>query len=227
MKIKCIITDDEPLAVSLLEKYVSEMPDFELLSTFLNPIEAIEFIQNNEVDLVFLDIQMPELSGINFMKIVGDKVKYILTTAYSEFAMEGYEHNVIDYLLKPITISRFEKSIQKALERLSKPAELEKNFVFIKSSGQQHKILFDDILYIESIKDYVNIKTKNQEYIVLDTLKSLEEKLPESTFARIHKSYILNLNQIKSIDSKNVLLISEQEIPIGESFKTNFLKKLK
>lgn len=227
MKIKCIITDDEPLAVSLLEKYVSEMPDFELLSTFLNPIEAIEFIQNNEVDLVFLDIQMPELSGINFMKIVGDKVKYILTTAYSEFAMEGYEHNVIDYLLKPITISRFEKSIQKALERLSKPAELEKNFVFIKSSGQQHKILFNDILYIESIKDYVNIKTKNQEYIVLDTLKSLEEKLPESTFARIHKSYILNLNQIKSIDSKNVLLISEQEIPIGESFKTNFLKKLK
>ena len=227
MKIKCIITDDEPLAVSLLEKYVSEMPDFELLSTFLNPIEAIEFIQNNEVDLVFLDIQMPELSGINFMKIVGDKVKYILTTAYSEFAMEGYEHNVIDYLLKPITISRFQKSIEKAVERLSKPAEQEKNFVFVKSSGQQHKILFDDILYIESIKDYVNIKTKNQEYIVLDTLKSLEEKLPESTFARIHKSYILNLNQIKSIDSKSVLLISEQEIPIGESFKINFLKKLK
>lgn len=227
MKIKCIITDDEPLAVSLLEKYVSEMPNFELLSTFLNPIEAIEFIQNNEVDLVFLDIQMPELSGINFMKIVGDKVKYILTTAYSEFAMEGYEHNVIDYLLKPITISRFQKSVQKAIERLSKPAEQEKNFVFIKSSGQQHKILFDDILYIESIKDYVNIKTKNQEYIVLDTLKSLEEKLSESTFARIHKSYILNLNQIKSIDSKSVLLLSEQEIPIGESFKTNFLKKLK
>lgn len=227
MKIKCIITDDEPLAVSLLEKYVSEMPDFELLSTFFNPIEAIEFIQSNEVDLVFLDIQMPELSGINFMKIVGDKVKYILTTAYAEFAMEGYEHNVIDYLLKPITISRFEKSIQKALERLSKPAELEKNFVFVKSSGQQYKILFDDILYIESIKDYVNIKTKNQEYIVLDTLKSLEEKLPESIFSRIHKSYILNLNQIKSIDNKSVLLISEQEIPIGESYKTNFLKKLK
>jgi len=170
---------------------------------------------------------MPELSGINFMKIIGDKVKYILTTAYSEFAMEGYEHNVIDYLLKPITISRFEKSIQKALERLSKPAELEKNYIFIKSSGQQHKVLFDDILYIESIKDYVNIKTKNQEYIVLDTLKSLEEKLPESIFARIHKSYILNFNHIKSMDTKNVLLFSGQEIPIGDSYKINFLKKLK
>ncbi len=227
MNIKTIIIDDEPLAVSLLEKYVSETPNLELLSTFLNPIEAIEFIQNNDVDLVFLDIQMPELSGINFMKIVGDKVKYILTTAYSEFAIEGYEHNVIDYLLKPITISRFQKGIEKAKERFVTIQETEKSFFFIKSSGQQHKILFDDILYVESIKDYVNIKTKNQEYIVLDTLKSMEEKLPDSIFCRVHKSYILNLNQIKSVDSKSVLLISDTEIPVGESFKVNFLKKLK
>ena len=227
MNIKTIIIDDEPLAVSLLEKYVSETPNFDLLSTFLNPIEAIEFIQNNDVDLVFLDIQMPELSGINFMKIVGDKVKYILTTAYSEFALEGYEHNVIDYLLKPITISRFQKGIKKAKERFASVQETEKNFFFIKSSGQQHKILFDDILYIESIKDYVNIKTKNQEYIVLDTLKSMEEKLPDSLFCRVHKSYILNLNQIKSVDSKSVVLNSGNEIPVGESFKMNFLTKLK
>ncbi|SKB83004.1 two component transcriptional regulator, LytTR family [Soonwooa buanensis] len=227
MNIKTIIIDDEPLAVSLLEKYVFETPNFELLSTFLNPIEAIEFIQNNDVDLVFLDIQMPELSGINFMKIVGDKVKYILTTAYSEFAMEGYEHNVIDYLLKPITISRFQKGIEKAKERFASVQESEKNYFFIKSSGQQYKILFDDILYIESIKDYVNVKTKNHEYIVLDTLKSMEEKLPDSVFCRVHKSYILNLNQIKSVDSKSVLLISDTEIPVGESFKVNFLKKLK
>lgn len=227
MNIKTIIIDDEPLAVSLLEKYVSETSNFELLSTFLNPIEAIEFIQNNDVDLVFLDIQMPELSGINFMKIVGDKVKYILTTAYSEFAMDGYEHNVIDYLLKPITISRFQKGIEKAKERFATIQESEKNYFFIKSSGQQHKILFDDILYIESIKDYVNIKTKSQEFIVLDTLKSMEEKLPDTVFCRVHKSYILNLNHIKSVDSRSVLLISDTEIPVGESFKVNFLKKLK
>ena len=178
MNIKTIIIDDEPLAVSLLEKYVSETPNFDLLSTFLNPIEAIEFIQNNDVDLVFLDIQMPELSGINFMKIVGEKVKYILTTAYSEFALEGYEHNVIDYLLKPITISRFQKGIEKAKERFASVQETEKNFFFIKSSGQQHKILFDDILYIESI------------------------------------------------DSKSVVLNSGNEIPVGESFKMNFIKRL-
>ncbi|MFW2134763.1 LytR/AlgR family response regulator transcription factor [Chryseobacterium sp. TY4] len=227
MKIKCIIIDDEPLAVSLLEKYVSETPHLELLSGFLNPIEAIEFLQNNSVDLVFLDIQMPELSGINFMKIVGDKVKYILTTAYSEFALEGYEHNVIDYLLKPISFSRFQKSVEKAQERLSTTNDLEKNYFFIKSSGQQHKILFSDIFYIESIKDYVNVKTENQEYIVLDTLKSMEEKLPETHFARIHKSYIVNLEFIKSLESKNLLLSNDQELPIGESFRANFLNKIK
>lgn len=226
MNIKTIIIDDEPLAVSLLEKYLSETPNFELLSTFLNPIEAIEFIQNNDVDLVFLDIQMPELSGINFMKIVGDKVKYILTTAYSEFALEGYEHNVIDYLLKPISFSRFEKSVARASERFESVQDSPKNFFFIKSSGQQHKILFDDILYIESIKDYVNIKTKEEEFIVLDTLKSMEGQLPEDHFSRVHKSYILNRNFIKSFGSKTILLTNHIEIPLGESYRTCFLREL-
>ncbi len=225
MNIKTIIIDDEPLAVSLLEKYVSETANFELLSTFLNPIEAIEFIQNNDVDLVFLDIQMPELSGINFMKIVGERVKYILTTAYCEFALEGYEHNVIDYLLKPITISRFQKGIEKAKGRFSSIQESEKKFFFVKSSGQQHKILFDDILYIESIKDYVNIKTKDEEFIVLDTLKSMEGQLPDC-FLRIHKSFIINTNNIKCIGSKKVVLMSELEIPIGESYKMNLLNRI-
>ena len=226
MNIKTIIIDDEPLAVSLLEKYLSETANFELLSTFLNPIEAIEFIQNNDVDLVFLDIQMPELSGINFMKIIGDKVKYILTTAYSEFALEGYEHNVIDYLLKPITISCFQKGIEKAKDRFASVQESVRNFFFVKSSGQQHKILFDDILYIESIKDYVNIKTKDEEFIVLDTLKSMEEKLPDSIFCRVHKSYILNRNFIKSFGSKTILLTNLIEIPLGESYRMRFLKEL-
>ena len=149
----------------------------------------------------------------------------ILTTAYSEYALEGYEHNVIDYLLKPISFDRFEKSALKTQERF--PNEDSKNsHFFIKSSGQQHRINFDDILYVESIKDYVNIKTENQEYIVLDTLKSLENQLPEN-FARVHKSFILNLEKIEKIDVKNAFLNSGKEIPIGETYKSDFLLRLK
>ncbi|MEI7486251.1 MAG: LytTR family DNA-binding domain-containing protein [Chryseobacterium sp.] len=226
-KIKCIVVDDEPLAISLLGSYVQKIPFFELVFSSENPIEALDFIQNNEADLVFLDIQMPELMGINFMKIVGDKLKYILTTAYSEYALEGYEHNIVDYLLKPVSFERFYKSALKAQERFSFSEDKAESYFFVKSSGQQHRINFEDILYIESIKDYVNIKTANQEYIVLDTLKSLEQQLSEFSFARIHKSFIINLDQIKSIAAKKIILSSEHEIPIGDSYRTNFLSKLK
>lgn len=224
--IKCIIVDDEPLAVSLLGNYVEKIPFLELVFFSENPIEALEYIQKNKVDLVFLDIQMPELTGINFMKIVGDKIKYILTTAYSEYALDGYEHNVIDYLLKPISFDRFTKSIQKAQDRFSLNEAAEIKYFFVKSSGQQHRINFDEILYVESLKDYADIKTHTQEYIVLDTLKSLENQLPEN-FVRVHKSFIINLNCIKSYDSKKIVLDNKQEIPIGESYKVNLLDKVK
>ncbi|WP_404984675.1 LytR/AlgR family response regulator transcription factor [Chryseobacterium sp. M5] len=225
-KIKCIIVDDEPLAVSLLGSYVEKIPFLELVFSTENPIEALEFIQKNDADLVFLDIQMPELTGINFMKIVGDKMKYILTTAYSEYALEGYEHNVVDYLLKPISFDRYSKSVMKAQERFPVTEASEAGHFFVKSSGQQHRINFDEILYVESIKDYVNIKTETQEYIVLDTLKSLENQLP-ANFTRIHKSFILNLDKVKSLSSKKVILISEHEISVGEMYKSNLLEKLK
>jgi len=225
-KIKCIIVDDEPLAVSLLGNYVEKIPFLELVFSSENPIEALEFIQKNEADLVFLDIQMPELTGINFMKIVGDKMKYILTTAYSEYALEGYEHNVIDYLLKPISFDRFNKSVLKAQERFPLEETKELNHFFVKSSGQQHRINFNEILYVESIKDYVNIKTQAQEYIVLETLKSLENQLP-GNFTRVHKSFILNVNEIKSLGSKKIILNSGHEVPIGDMYKSNLLEKLK
>lgn len=224
-RIKCIVVDDEPLAVSLLGSYVEKIPFFELAFSTENPIEALEYIRKNEADLIFLDIQMPELSGINFMKIVGDKMKYILTTAYAEYALEGYEHNVIDYLLKPISFDRFQKSALKAQERF--PNETSQNsYFFIKSSGQQHKINFDEILYVESIKDYVSIKTENQEYIVLDTLKSLERQLSDR-FTRIHKSFIVNVDKIIRINPKTISLLSEIEIPMGETYKSDFFLKLK
>lgn len=222
-KIKCIIVDDEPLAISLLEQYVQKISFLELVFSTENPIEALEYIQNNDSDLIFLDIQMPELTGINFMKIVGAKQKYILTTAYSEYALEGYEHNIVDYLLKPVSFERFLKSAIKAQERFS--FQEEEACFFVKSSGQQHCINFNEILYIESIKDYVNIRTVGEEYIVLDTLKSLENQLPNK-FVRIHKSFIINLDKIKSIGAKK-LRVSEQEIPIGDSYRSNLLGRLK
>ncbi|WP_042720714.1 LytTR family DNA-binding domain-containing protein [Flavobacterium sp. B17] len=224
--IKCIIVDDEPLAISLLENYIREIPFLELVFSNENPIEALEYIQNNEADLVFLDIQMPELTGINFMKILGDKMKYILTTAYSEYALEGYEHHIVDYLLKPISLDRFRKSAVKAQERFSL-GKKEQDYFFVKSSGKQHRINFADILYIESIRDYVSIKTADEEFIVLDTLKSMEQQLPESSFARIHKSFIVNLHQIKNVGTKKIIINPEYEIPIGENYRMNFMSRIK
>ncbi|WP_294232980.1 LytTR family DNA-binding domain-containing protein [uncultured Chryseobacterium sp.] len=226
-KIKCIVVDDEPLAISLLENYISKVPFLELVFSTENPIEALEYVQKNESDLIFLDIQMPELTGINFMKILGDKKKYILTTAYSEYALEGYEHHVIDYLLKPVPFERFYKSALKAQERFMMSENKEDTHFFVKSSGQQHRINFKDILYVESIRDYINIKTAEQEYIVLDTLKSMEQQLPGMSFIRIHKSFIVNLHQINNVAGKKVTLISGNEIPVGESYRMNLLTKIK
>nr|WP_314492941.1 LytTR family DNA-binding domain-containing protein [uncultured Chryseobacterium sp.] len=225
-KIKCIVVDDEPLAVSLIGSYVEKIPFLELVFSSENPIEALEYIQKNDADLIFLDIQMPELTGINFMKIVGDKMKYILTTAYSEYALEGYEHNVVDYLLKPVSFDRFNKSILKARQRFPLDEIKGADYFFVKSSGQQHRIQFNDILYIESIRDYVNIKTYMQEYIVLETLKSLEIQLPEH-FIRVHKSFILNITKVKSMGLKKINLISDHEIPIGESYRSSLMIKIK
>ncbi|REC48271.1 LytR/AlgR family response regulator transcription factor [Chryseobacterium pennipullorum] len=223
-RIKCIIVDDEPLAISLLERYVENIPFLELVFSTENPVLALEYIRDHESDLFFLDIQMPELTGINFMKINGDQQKYILTTAYSEYALQGYEHNIIDYLLKPISFERFQKSALKAKEWFAIPEEKNAHF-FIKSSGQRHRINFSEILYIESIKDYVNIRTEHDEFIVLDTLKSMENQLSER-FARVHKSFIVNLDKIKSIGAKKVIL-PEFEIPIGESYRSGLLDRLK
>ncbi|MGG7440521.1 LytR/AlgR family response regulator transcription factor [Chryseobacterium arthrosphaerae] len=223
-KIKCIIVDDEPLAISLLERYVEQIPFLELVFSTENPILALEYIQNHPSDLIFLDIQMPELTGINFMKIVGDRQKYILTTAYSEYALEGYEHHIVDYLLKPVSFERFQKSIVKARERFSFPPAENTHF-FVKSSGRQHRIGFHEIFYIESIKDYVNIRTETEEYIVLDTLKSMESQLPER-FIRIHKSFIINLDKVKSIGARKVIL-TDVEVPIGDSYRNKLLERLK
>lgn len=232
MKINCAIIDDEPLAIDLLKDYVSKTYFLEMEFSTTNPLEALRKMEEKAVDLVFLDIQMPELNGMDFLKIAGNKTKVILTTAYSDFALESYDYGVIDYLLKPISYERFYKSVQKAKDffKLSE-TEIgtktipEKDSFFIKSDGKQLKILFDEVLFIEGLRDYVNIKTQEKEIIVLENLKDLKAFLPQN-FMRIHRSFIINLNKISEIDGNRVS-VGSQHIPIGETYKNDFKDWLK
>lgn len=225
-KIKCLVVDDEPLAIDLLKDHISKINFLELGFSTTNPLDALEKLRLENFDLVFLDIQMPELNGMDFLKILDKKAEVILTTAYSEYALESYDYEVLDYLLKPISFERFYKSVLKILSEQSINEEVKvPNFFFVKIDSQQVKIFCEDILYIESIKDYVNIKTEKQEFIYLETLKSLETKLPEN-FERAHKSFIVNLDKIIKFSSRNLMLINGKEIPIGETYKSQLFSKL-
>lgn len=232
MIISCAIIDDEPLAIDLLKDYVSKTYFLEMEFSTTNPLEALQKMEEKAVDLVFLDIQMPELNGMDFLKIAGNKTKVILTTAYSDFALESYDYGVIDYLLKPISYERFYKSVQKAKDffKLSETeigikAIPEKEYFFIKSDGKQVKIYFKEILYIEGLRDYVNIKTTSDDFIILENLKDLEKTLPQN-FMRIHKSHIANLEKIESIDG-NLVYINSKSFQVGETYRENFQTWLK
>lgn len=225
MKIKCLIIDDEPLAIRLLEDYISKTYFLEFRFSTVNPLIGLQKMKEESYDLVFLDIQMPELNGMDFLKIIKNKTPIILTTAYSDFALESYEYGVVDYLLKPISYERFYKSILKAREKFSQiffqeDSNIENNFFFVKSEGKKVKVNFQEILYIEGLRDYVNIKTTAEEFIILENLKNLENLLPKY-FKRIHKSYIVNLQKITSIDG-NKVFIEKIPINIGETYKVSF-----
>ncbi len=227
-KLSCLIVEDEPLAIQLLEDYISKTYFLEHRFSTTNPLEGLQKIEKTSFDLIFLDIQMPELNGMDFLKILNNQTKVILTTAYSDFALESYNYGVVDYLLKPISYERFYKSVLKVKDfydiklneiqpELTQP---EKEFFFIKSEGKQIKLEFQDILYIEGLRDYVNIKTLKDEWIVLENLKDLETTLPNN-FLRIHRSFIVNLNKIESVEG-NRIFINNLPIPIGETYKSNF-----
>ncbi|MFT5892054.1 MAG: DNA-binding LytR/AlgR family response regulator [Dokdonia sp.] len=227
MGIKCMIVDDEPLAIKVLEKYILKVPDLELVSTFDNPITAGHFLQNTTIDLLFLDIQMPEVTGIDFIKNTAIQPKVILTTAYREYALEGYELDIIDYLLKPIPFIRFYKSINKyrALNAVTpstshKSSEIDttSDHIFVNSNKRMIRIAFNTILFIDSIKDYVRIHTASETIITKDKISTFIEKLP-SYFLRVHRSYIINTGKIASLTSKDVVLLGGMEIPIGTSYK--------
>lgn len=233
---KCIIIDDEPLAVDLIKDFVEKVTFLELIHTFNNGLDAISFINHNNVDLVFLDIEMPQFSGIDFVNSIQKKPLIIFTTAYSNYAVEGFDFGAIDYLIKPIPFQRFLKAVIRAQHAFNPNnivketsqivVEDQNNFMFFKSEYENVKINFIDILFIEGLKDYVKIYTSDGKYILtLMSLIKLENLLSSKGFSRIHRSYIVNLIHIKSIQ-KNKVLIKDKRLPVSDSYKLDFFKKI-
>lgn len=232
--IRCLVVDDEPLALDILEDYISKVPFLSLVKTTSSAIEGLSLVQNDAIDLVFLDVQMPELTGIQFLKIINGKCDVILTTAYSQYALDGYELDVVDYLLKPIAFDRFYKAAQKVLQN-SNHTQLPSSetvishkthdFIFVKTEHKIQKIYLDDILYIEGLKDYISIFTKTERIITLQNMKKMEESLPSKSFIRVHKSYIIALSKIESIERSRIQ-IGEKIIPIGDTYRDYFFKQI-
>jgi len=232
--IRCLVVDDEPLALDILEDYISKVPFLTLVKTTTSAIEGLSLVQSDAIDLVFLDVQMPELTGIQFLKIINGKCDVILTTAYSQYALDGYELDVVDYLLKPIAFDRFYKAAQKVLQNSGNTNYLapevlsvQKNhdFIFVKTEHKIQKIYLDDILYIEGLKDYISIFTRTERIITLQNMKKMEESLPSKSFIRVHKSYIIALGKIESIERSRIQ-IGDKIIPIGDTYREYFFKQI-
>lgn len=237
MKLTCWIIDDEPLAIELLQSYVAKTSFLKLTGTYSSAMQAMQDLTNKSVDIIYLDIQMPEVSGMEFASFIDQDTRIIFTTAFSEYALEGYRVDALDYLLKPISYTNFLVATKKALKwyEMKQSAALEKEIVttpekeeeqmFVKADHKLIRVLFKDILYIEGWKDYVKIHLDGEPHPILSLLsmKGLEETLPSSKFIRIHRSYIIQKNKIDYI-SKNRVIINKKELPIGESYKEGFNK---
>jgi DNA-binding LytR/AlgR family response regulator len=232
--LRCLVVDDEPLAIKLLEDHISSVPFLSLVQTYTNPLEALVSINATPVDLIFLDIQMPQLNGIQFMQLLQNRAQVIITSAYHQYAIEGYEHNVVDYLLKPIAFERFYKAVEKAYSlknpnaTVAKPEELHPTtggYIFVKVETKMVRVELDDIFYIEGLKNYVSIYTKTQRIVTLQVMKQLEEVLPPNRFVRVHKSFIVALDKINVIERQE-LHIKDQIIPIGNTYLEHFNKLL-
>lgn len=233
--IKVIIVDDEPLAQDVLETYVEKFPELSLVQKCNNALEANEVLKNQDIDLMFLDIQMPQLTGIDFLKTLTRPPLVIFTTAYPNYALEGFELNALDYLLKPISLERFIKAVNKAVEQIklqrNEPGSASSNaaeggdhpdYIFVKADKKLVKVNYHDIIYIEGLKDYVIIRMENQRVITLQTMKSLEDKLPAPRFKRIHRSYIINIDKINAIVGNMVEVMEKNQakhLPIGKNYR--------
>lgn len=231
MILNCWIVDDEPLALSLLESYVQKTSFLRLTGKYSNALSAMKHLAEEKVDLLFLDIQMPEVNGMEFARIIGDHTRIIFTTAFSEYALEGYKVSALDYLLKPFSFADFLTAAKKALnwfemtERKPVAETIQENLgIFVKSDYKLLHVLFDDILYIEGLKDYVKIYTESQSKPILSliSLKALEEELPSDRFMRVHRSYIIHKNKISSINKKRIIIAAKQ-IPMGDTYRKQFM----
>jgi len=241
MNIKCIAIDDEPLALEIIKEYCSKIPFLDLVRTFDNAMESIDFIKNNKIDLLFLDIQMEELTGIQLLHVLTHKPNVIFTTAYDSFAIQGYELDAVDYLLKPISFERFLKAVNKVSEKLNVEHLIENktkevtiytpgdDYFFVKTEFRLEKVNFADIMYIEGMGDYLRIVTPAKRLMTLQNFKKMEEMLPANKFYRVHKSYIIALDKIENIE-RNRIKISDKLIPISDTYKKpffDFLEKRK
>jgi two-component system, LytTR family, response regulator len=234
--INCIIVDDEQHAVDILTQYVQQTPHLNLVKATINAHEALQAIKQHPVDLVLLDVQMPEISGLDFIRLIDANIKVIFCTAYSEFAFAGYEHDVVDFLMKPIAYLRFVKAVQKATNliaasyQLTADEELEDDYIFVKSEykGKMIKINLDDIDYIEGMKNYVAIYRGKDKILALLNMKDLEERLPKKKFMRVHKSFIIALNRVTVIEGNHVVLNNiTASVPLGELYKPAFMERIR
>lgn len=228
--IKCIVVDDEPLARSLLESHIEEVPFLEHCASFKNAILASEFLANNKVDLIFLDIQMPVLTGIELLKSLMNAPKVIFTTAYREYAVESYEFEVVDYLLKPITFDRFFKAVHKlsrtAPNQDARILETVPPYIFVQSNRKYIKVILDEVMYVESLKDYLKIHFEDRILVVKERISAFAKLLPSQNFLQVHRSYIVALNKITAFTQQDIE-IHKIEIPIGGSYKEEVLALLK
>lgn len=232
--INCLAVDDEPLALDVIENYIQRVPSINLLKKCNSAMEAYEFLQQNTVDLIFLDIQMPELNGIDFVKSLQVKPEIIFTTAFPNYALEGFNLDVVDYLLKPISFDRFLKAVNKASNVINaeensvqaSSVEMESDYIFVKADQKMVKIKYDDIFYVEGMKDYVKIFTSEKMIVTLQTMKNMEENLPSNLFKRVHRSYIISIDKIKSVMGNSVE-IKDKYVPIGQSYKDGFFEIIK
>jgi DNA-binding LytR/AlgR family response regulator len=232
--LKCMVIDDEPLAIQLLANHISKVSFLELVSSFNNPMEGLISFNSNPADLIFLDIQMPQLTGIQFMKLLQNRAQVVITSAYEQYAIEGFEHNVVDYLLKPISFERFYKAAEKAYNLKNPAHKLDHKqdlypptggYIFVKVETKMVRVELNDILFIEGLKNYVSIFTKTQRIVTLQVMKQLEEILPPNRFVRVHKSFIIALDKINSIERQEIY-IGDRIIPIGITYQEQFFKML-
>jgi len=227
MKMKCLIVDDEPLARKGLEDFVNQTPFLEHIASLSSAIEAVEFLKQNVIDIMFLDIQMPDMTGIDLMKVISDPPMVIFTTAHREFALDGFDLNVVDFLLKPFSYSRFLKAVNKTIvadDRENK-SKTEKSHIFIKSDGMIVKVFIDDITFIETANDYIYINTLNDRYLTLVSLKHIEEELPKDKFIRVHRYYFIGLGHVRKLEG-NLIYIGDTKIKISRTLRHQVYKSI-